>query len=429
MKKGNLYKKGLTIFIILITIIVLAVGCSQKVDNEKKDITSSNNKQTDESIENTKENNNEKENNQQNQSEDIEENSIKLTPKMLVENDNEFKYHRDATFRELTLIDDKIWYIEDGYITTLDINSKEIKQLYKLKDASDDVYDSNDTIYLTKNNIWFYNYAYNSPQDMFYGLARYALNEDKIYEYSDKDFFKQNIRCIYELDDKTLISTYFSPTYQAYIFDLEDNSFKTFEHYLDDAIENSDYLWFADYGDGIMQINRRNDKEIKKFDTSNYLVNNYISKLFLLNNKLWAYWIDGRGVGLSVLDLDKGEWEHLKFNTLKEDGYSTVLKDNKGVLWIIGRNNLIKTNNTLDKEQWEVYRWNINNDSSFIEIQAVKIFGRNILVATNKGLVNIDSKSKEISVILEEDFIWSIIIAGDKIFAGTNNGIYEIEVD
>ncbi|MTI48432.1 MAG: hypothetical protein FH761_11360 [Firmicutes bacterium] len=429
MIRKEIYKYTLIVLISLIIIMNIS-GCSYIYNkNNIEEISSKDNDSAGKEQRNAEVD--EKENVSDSNDEDNEmtKNINDLIISNIIKNE-EFIGLDDGTFREMTLVGDKLWYIENGCITTLDINTKQIKRLKELEGAIDKVYNPGDSIYYTGENIWFYNYAYLSSSDMFYGLARYNFNEDKFYEYNGQDFYGINIEGIYETTNKAWISTYsFKTSYKIYIMNLEDNTNQETKNYFENfnsVVENFEYLWFADYGEGIFQVDKKDT--IVKYDESNQLYNNYISKLILNNNKVWGYWIENGNKGISVLDISTYEWSHIDFHELEDDLYYAFQHDDKGNLWIIGDKTIINLNGTLNREKWDIYSWDDEEDKTFQSIQSVEEFKNFVLIGGDEGLTVVDMKDKDTKKMFEKEPVLEIIAEEDRCFISTNKGIYELRI-
>ncbi|MTI47352.1 MAG: hypothetical protein FH761_05905 [Firmicutes bacterium] len=409
------------ILVITFLIIVSSLsGCTYLPGRDDIEGTSSDNEITDKDI--TKEMD---QDDDENQVENEGKNNINdLAINKIINNENSIG-PEDGTFKEITLVDDKLWYIEDGYISTFDINTKEVERLKKLEGASDNVYNPPDSTYYTGENIWFYNYVYSSKFDMFYGLARYNFNEDKFYEYNDADISPISIVGILETENNLWFSTYGGLEDKSYYLNLENGSIVESDEYVEyfnDVVKNDNFMWFSRFGKGIVQVD--NSNKISEFTDNNYLISNRIKNLSFVNNLLWIDWVGG----VSVLDISKNKWHHISFEDWQYGDFNLFIEDDSNNLWIIGDENVINLNKSINQDDWETYTWDTNGSESFRRIFDVDIFNDFILVGSDKGLFIVDNRDETRRTILEEERILEIIVKERICFVSTNMGVYELEL-
>lgn len=222
------------------------------------------------------------------------------------------------------LIGDTIWSVDfDGSVNSFDLKTNN----NKTHSTGSNRYTS---ISFDKDHIWFY-YSLllgSSEIQNDVPLLRYDRATQKFYGYSDS-FLKVGSNLAVYSDGTTV---WIGSESETGVLDLKTNTIKKDKRLGENVrsiVGNDRYVWFGTLSDGVYELDKESG-QIRVFNTSNNLKEDFISELILSDNSLMVNW-GGEGVvaGISVLDLSSRHWRH--FVGVVDDDYDSKILSDKDI--------------------------------------------------------------------------------------------------
>lgn len=328
---------------------------------------------------------------------------------------------------DIIFIDKELWYVNSEGISKYNLDANKNTVLKKTSDYN--------KIYYTDGNIWFSNYGLfdDSQAELVVPLLRYNLGSKKFIDYSAEQLQGSSNLVVFGDSSKVWIGG--GSTLAC--LNLSDNSFTFLDNpgeSISCIVANSKHTWFSTLDAGIKDMT--GDRKVSTYDSSNDLLDNFVSSLLLNKEKLWVNWGgEGESAGLSYMDLEKGKWKHYigvagsNFDESKVDkdlegftGYAWL--DDSSVLWAIIQTDTSEELRKFSDKDNKWVRISLNGKS----INTAISNGKYDLIGSTNGLGVFDIDTNKSEWVIKDNEIKKIFRKGKNSFIlVTSDGIKEVD--